>query len=911
MPTFEITRGDATYEVEAPDVPTAVRDLDTRLGVKAPDPETTADDQVRGSVSGMVTGLPKIPLGLPALIGDIAQVPSLAADQAVDYVAGKLGYDTGLYKKHADLAGGYFRNTRALDETSRAIADTFIPPPVTNEGKLAREVTGAATEALGGSGILKLGASGLYKVGGQIFNSLAEAAEWLAAGPKTQAAYSAAAAGGGEIARQNDVNPLIGTALALAGTATGHAGLSGIRTAPAAFKADIDEALNRTVDAQERSAARELKEAAKDRPALEAWAQRAQAAEDAAERLRADPNATPQAKAAAEQAAREAHGELVAGSKPTTFEAAGEDLGVGSLQRGAYQENRGGYKIGRDERLAAQNEARVAELGDLGGQGTPSSVLDEFRRQRAALDQADEAAEATARSRAEGTARGAGTSEPAEAVGENIRGPVVAEQARVTAAGNKLYDDIAAEGVTVGTGRLKAAVSQHYRNVPESPLSPKEQHFSTVVKDYGDRVDFQQLRDLRSEMAARARDKNLNLKETRRAQKLVEAIDDAMDDGLARAMASNPSLVVNLDDALTQQYRAANRNWKENVKQPYELAPVEGIVEKAPTASKFEMTSAAIPEATFRPGNTGGEHLRALKAAGATDDALTEAAALSFQQKAIREGVVDPASFRRWLHNHESAIRELPPAVQARFLSANGAAEILQGAVTRRAATMKAFDQSAVGEVLGIPLPDLEKKIGAYLTTPSAAKELANRVAHNAQAKAGLQRLAADHILSRFKDASGKLSAAALTKYIDQNKVQLEAIFGSQGANRFGRLVNDIERTRRLVTVGKDPAGPGTAGDIAAMSKRALGATVMSLIAKATGAKGIAAVGAGKWLVNNLKLAGLNDVDEVLARALLNPEFASKLLMKAPAMKNAKFRKGLGTTILRSSLAGAAYGGNQ
>jgi hypothetical protein len=143
---------------------------------------------------------------------------------------------------------------------------------------------------------------------------------------------------------------------------------------------------------------------------------------------------------------------------------------------------------------------------------------------------------------------------------------------------------------------------------------------------------------------------------------------------------------------------------------------------------------------------------------------------------------------------------------------------------------------------------------------------------------------------------------------------QLKTIYGAENARRFQRLVDDIERSRRLLTVGKDPAGPGTAGDIASMGKRAMGATVMSIISMGGGPKGVliaGIAGAAKAIGAAMKTAGLQSVDEVLAQALLDPELARKLLTKAPALKNEKFRKGLGTTILRSSLAGMAYGGNQ
>jgi hypothetical protein len=85
----------------------------------------------------------------------------------------------------------------------------------------------------------------------------------------------------------------------------------------------------------------------------------------------------------------------------------------------------------------------------------------------------------------------------------------------------------------------------------------------------------------------------------------------------------------------------------------------------------------------------------------------------------------------------------------------------------------------------------------------------------------------------------------------------------------------------------------------------------MSTLAHAVGGPAGSVVGGLlKGIVGNLKTAGMKDVDAIFARALLDPEFARKLLTKAPALKNERFRKGLGTAILRSSALGAAYGGS-
>jgi hypothetical protein len=1097
-------------------------------------PETTVEDLVQGGKSAVTTGAAAIPLSIPALAYDLAVAPGHLLYKSVDALNeaigvpagfGIEGYEKGFAKRHAELGGGPMGMSARNAELAAQASDLIVDPPKSRGGKIVR--------AMGSAGIEALGGTGFFKVAGKLFASLPEAQAFLASmveAPAAQTAYSAAAAGGGEIAQQNDIHPIVGSLLGTAAALGGHvaaqtaaplakAGVQAVKTAPADF-------LLRDEAAKERAVVKQLRKGATDKEGLQAWAARAQAAEDEAARLRADPTASPDAIAAAERAARETHGELVAGSKPTLYEAAGEDLGIGDLQRKAATKNTGGYGFGIEESRAAQNDARVAEFKRLAGTGEPQAILTFFRREREALDAADAAAE-TGRAQAAATAaERAGTLETPEVIGERVRAPVVQTQEAVTAHGNTLYRAIEDEGVTVGTGRLKAAVAQAYRDLRENPLSGREREIADLVRSYGGRVDFGLLRELRSDLASRIRDKNLSPKEKGRAEVLQSALDRAMDDGLARAVADDPNLFQrvadnlgapmaeggplamrgrrgaarpkpemplsefiarhgglpldaesaardwgsvrvkgrplahpggrgiddywretlmeegyipydvgpggelgtarNVDDeirrllenelhggarpdqgalwpldgperemadaraliadrikregidnpspsaldeaarmmvegeekhpttayeravtqaeppapsavagdipfeggpgpgvpggrveppvdqALTEQYRRANRNWAQNVKQPYELAPVERIVERAPTATGFEMTAGQVPEAAFRRGNTGGEHIRALRAAGATDQALADAAALSFQQTVIREGAVDPVKFRNWLDQHRAAIRELPPEVAQRLSSVHTATRLLEEATARRLANMRQFDESAVGKVLGIPLENLQKAIGTYLENPAASNELANRVAGNPQAQAGLRRLVADHILRRFKDASDNLSKASLTTFISRNKGQIEAIFGREGANRFRRLSDDIERSRRQMVTGKDPAGPGTAGDLL----RAAGAetTIMTLVAGLAGAPGVAAYGVTKQILGAMRLAGIHGRDELFARALLNPDLARQLLTRAPALRNKKFAKSLGSTILRSAgaaAAGMAYGGNQ
>ena len=1121
---------------------------------------TTSDDMTRGAASGIAGGALNIVPGMGAAVADIATAPGLTLYHGADLAAKVAGYKHAgeVFGSDKSLAeqykpGGYLGHSAASQKaTSEAVDRYLIPPPVTPEGKFTRALASAGVEALGGGAVFRVAATR------QVFSTAEEAieaarqAEAASAAQKAQAgvpmpttgvaprldfqapqavrelgeniplqgAYSAAAGGGAEIAEQKGAPPIVGALLGTVAAGGAHVAANAVpvvKAGAAGVKSTLDEMLSRTEDVQQRKAAEALREAAFNKPELKAWAQRAQDAEDAyADELAKGQNANPQALETLDTARREAHGELVRNSEPTLGEVT-QDKGIGKLERDMRGANTADFGITNEIRREQQNAARLAEIEALGGEGRQAALLEEFRKQRAEMDARNAETEAGAQTAADTAAAQAGTGETAEAIGGRIRGPVIAAEAAATKEGNRLYGLVAKEGVTVGTGRLKAAISQFFTPSPERRLSPDEIYYSDLVRKYEGRLDFQRMQDLRSEVLSILREKDLSDVSRRRFNELRIATDAAMDDGLARAIKDDPNLfrrvgdaltaeglpakegaplgmrgrrgaerpkptmplsefiakhgglpldaestardwgnvrvkgrplahiggrsidnywretlieegylrpdydeatgvsvardvddevrrlledelhggrrvdtgeatgraldgpekefadaralvadrlkregidnpspsaldeaarmlvereethpttayeravtqgeppaapppgadvpfegggraVEPVDEAITERQREANRFWREKVKEPYEAQPVAPVLQEK--RGKFAMTEAAVPEAVFRPGNTGAEKIRAMRAAGATDDALAEAAALSFQQRVVRDGSVSPDTFRKWARDHGPAISELPRAVQQRFLSAADAAGELRRASEARQAAQVAFDKSAVGDVLGIPPQNLTKEIDSLLKDRAAAEELAARVAGNADAQAGLRRLVADHLLFQFKDASNVLSKAALTNFLTRNKPQMAAIFGEEGARRFQRLVDDIERSRKAQVTGKDPAGPGTAGDLASMAK----GSVLGMGLAALGPKGAIIGGAVKVIGDALKTAGMKDVDALLAKALLDPNFARQLLTKAPALKNEKFLRGFVRSIVRPALLGAVRGGAQ
>jgi hypothetical protein len=953
----KVTVDDKFRDLSPADKEATIEEIAGKMGVK---PGASEGPGVVGEAGRIgAKGLIGAVAGLPALVGDYltgrvaAPINTIARLAGYGIEEGKPYSETPEPKPYIDVG---MPLSGAVSRVSEAAAGKIAPAPTSAEGRIGEALATGAIEALGGSG--------LFRVAGKIFSSLPEAAaafEALAAGPKTQAAYGAAAAGGGQAAQESGVNPVVGTVAGLAAAAGGHAVGAGLRAAPGAVKSALDENLVRTVPAQEARAAQQLREAATDPEALKHNLMFGQSPE------------------------------LVPGSRPTLYEATG-DIGIGQATRRARTAEEG-FAAEAEARRGEQNLARRQEIQALGGAGDRDAVLTEFRRQRDALDQAQGFREGIAQTEADVAASRAGTTATPEEVGTALRSPMEASRRATAAEGGRLYDAIASEDVTVGTGRLKAAIGKDFRDIAENPLAPLERQVADLIKSYGQRIDFGKLQELRKRVAAESRNYTANDVTRRRFTVLKQAIDQAMDDGLARAVKDDPSLSQRLsaaaggtggergeagaraagggiptgtpvaeagaarppvggpgdvpggprispvsetpaprlseapppappfeappgvaepvDAALTRQQRAANAFWRD-YKQRFGQEP---ILKGAATESGFKMTEAEIPRAAFRGGDRGAERIRALRAQGAPETALEQAAAYSFSQAAIREGAVNPALFRRWVRDHASALSEFSPQARRGFVSAADATATLERVTAERAAALKEFDNNAVGRVLGIRPEDLDKAIGSYLQRPSAAADLARAVQGNPAARDGLRRLTADWMTREFVKGNEiatagnpAVSGPAFKTFLNRNRPAMTAIFGAEGVERMQNLADDISRSQRAMVVGKDPAGPGTAGDLAALAKGAGKASVMAVLSKVLGPKGVAAVGVGKTILGAMKLSGIASADELFARALLDPELARKLLTRGPAVKSPAFVKGLSATIVRSSLLGATRG---
>ncbi len=169
--------------------------------------------------------------------------------------------------------------------------------------------------------------------------------------------------------------------------------------------------------------------------------------------------------------------------------------------------------------------------------GSPQDVATHFRSVRDALDRATQAAVDHAESEAEAVRRSASPS--AQSVGEAgaaARGPVAEALSNRKAADEELYNiakipdaaTVPANGIVSRVREIREGISPENR-----PMEGEEKRLMDLAAGYGDHVQFNRLKDLRSsildEAAASRRD---NPQAYRRLNMLRGAVEDAMDHGV-------------------------------------------------------------------------------------------------------------------------------------------------------------------------------------------------------------------------------------------------------------------------------------------------------------------------------------------------------------------------------------------
>lgn len=865
-----------------------------------------------------------------------------------------------------DLPG----SSRWLARTGEAVGvnDPAKVQATSTEEKLARAAgTGAggmiapeaALGALGRAGVVGEGALNTL---GQVFGRSASAGD-----AAVNAGVGAAAGIGGHMAGQvvpEPWRPLAEAAGSMAGGAVGVGAVAAGRGAAGLPQAWRDFRLT-DPEAQERAAGSRIQE----------WASDPYAVRDALERP----------------------SELVPGSKPTTFQAAG-DMGLGALERATDSR----YPAEFMQRRAEQNTARVGALQDIQPQGAPEMVVQALRQNLEALDAATGQAVEGATGRARDAAARLGGEGAPESYGAGIRQQIMDAREVVKKRERALWRAVdPSDSLNLhGTGTRQAARAI-VRELPKSakPLEGEERAAIVTALQYPDVVPFRELTALRTRVSTALREELSTNGQTpvyARLSQLRGAIERDIENAVAakaameeravqagamreedtvaammarlqsetqewygqrsateamgRRAAENAGgyapggsgrvspvagaqapdgrgfrdaprdqgvqspglfpddLAPNFDEGAAGRLKVASEATKQRAR-TFDEGRVGAVIRRSGAQGPFQVENSVVPQRFFVPGPRGFEAMQALRnAAPAAIGQVREYAISTLRREAMRaDGTLDPAKALAWRKKHADALRAMPEVDRA-LADPVQASELLARAAADRKAALDGYQQGAAARLLNLDDPaDVTRTIGGIFSRQDQVQQmarLARETAGNAEAREGLRKAVADYISLRFVgNTEGATSGVdlmrsdAFQQFLRQSAPALKPILSSAEIMTLHAIAADLKRSNRSIAAVKlpgrsntvqDALGVGKAGDAPSWLTRILSPGALASAGAAAGSAGGwvgSAAGAGLGahfgrVIDAMRQAGLQGVDDIVKDAMLNPERARALLAK-------------------------------
>jgi hypothetical protein len=360
-----------------------------------------------------------------------------------------------------------------------------------------------------------------------------------------------------------------------------------------------------------------------------------------------------------------------------------------------------------------------------------------------------------------------------------------------------------------------------------------------------------------------------------------------------------------LDQATADRLKAATAATSER-KQVFGAKPVSQIIQRPGATMPYTMQPGSVASSVWKAGNGGADALGAvLKASPEALEPIKQIAAASLRAKAP-DGIINAKHLDQWKTQYAPALNALEkasPGSTAVFDNAAKAGDHLAEVAATRKAALDAYQKEAVGRLLKVEDPaDVVKTVGSIFNRADSVKEmraLAQEAAKNPQALEGLRKAVVDYmkdkLISNTEAAtSGKnlIKADAFQTFIAKNHTALRQVFNDQEIGSMRAIAQDLKRANRSITAAKLPGGSNTAQDLAAMGANDLKQSILSKIVThaAGGAAGFlgggpfgAALGAiGSHVLLGAQEAGIKSVEDLVGRAMLDPDLAKTLMTKAP-----------------------------
>lgn len=329
-----------------------------------------------------------------------------------------------------------------------------------------------------------------------------------------------------------------------------------------------------------------------------------------------------------------------------------------------------------------------------------------------------------------------------------------------------------------------------------------------------------------------------------------------------------------------------------------------------------DLPTSKIPSLFFNPGPAGADGVRMLR--NLTDDAtaahlLGDYAAFSLQSKAIGEdGAFNAKAARNWMAAHKPALDALPPEVAARFKTVADAHDAVAEAMAAKKASVETFNDTAAAKLVGVDDPDeVVKRLATVLKAPDATAQMRSMVkaaGDDGAALAGLKRAVAEVVKARALSINeagtsgvNQMTNSGFGRFMQQSAPALRELLSPAEFGTMVKVGEDLTRANRSMNAVKgNKAGPGTAQGVKAMADEVAhkGGILGQILVH--GAPAVIGHFAGEYLglggeigamagllgsttISAARTAGFRKIEDLVDRALLDPQFARTLAMKAPA----------------------------
>jgi hypothetical protein len=266
------------------------------------------------------------------------------------------------------------------------------------------------------------------------------------------------------------------------------------------------------------------------------------------------------------------------------------------------------------------------------------------------------------------------------------------------------------------------------------------------------------------------------------------------------------------------------------------------------------------------------------------------------------DGLVNPRKLDGWMKRHQDVLRAIDErdggAFSQTIRQAGQAQETLAAAAARREAVTEQYSKNELGRLIGATdethIQNILGSIFGRVDSVARARELASKLTTPA-AREGAQRAIRDFIRNRFvsnAEVAGNplLRAEQFQNFMRANAAALRQFMTPEQVNNLTAIATDLRRAARSVQT-KIPGGSDTFQNIIEAQKQGWpGRTFLTKLAIDYTIGRIPFVGpivrmGTEALLQHYKANGINNVQQLIDRAMLDPEFAKELLQKSAIRK--------------------------